>query len=367
MNGLLVLVLWLTAILSLFVSVWYVSKRINTLFHIKRTKLTTILWGALFIASSAAMLGLATSSSPLLGTFYIIGGFFFIAHVYLSLAFLVVQGLTRLVQLAEWVQSMLAIGSAVVLTLVGSWMGEQLTVDTRDLSLTGLDHEVTLMHISDVHLGHHRGRSFLEHIVEESNRKRPDLVVITGDLIDGNMALDPHVLEPLSNFNAPVYFVTGNHEAYVDFERALSLIKDQGVHILRNERVVTQGLQLVGLDYMNADEDTFDMHPVGDRTIKYELPQITKTDDLPIVLLHHSPVGLEYVADYGTQLMLAGHTHAGQVFPGTLLAPLIFRLNQGLYKHEDMQVFVSPGAGTFMMRMRLGSQNRIHQITLRPE
>ena len=64
--------------------------------------------------------------------------------------------------------------------------------------------------------------------------------------------------------------------------------------------------------------------------------------------------------------MLTGHTHAGQVFPGTVLAPLIFRLNQGLYDFEGMQVFVSQGAGTYGPRMRLGSGNAIHVLRLVP-
>ena len=130
--------------------------------------------------------------------------------------------------------------------------------------------------------------------------------------------------------------------------------------------VDTHGIQVVGLDYMLADEDTYDMHPVGDQTIREELPRILVDDDEPILLLHHSPVGLEYIAEFGTDLMLTGHTHAGQVFPGTVLAPLVFRLNRGLYDLDGMQVFVSQGAGTYMPRMRLGSSNTIHSLTLVP-
>jgi hypothetical protein len=63
--------------------------------------------------------------------------------------------------------------------------------------------------------------------------------------------------------------------------------------------------------------------------------------------------------------MLSGHTHAGQVFPGTLLAPLFFPLSKGLHLRDGTYFFVSQGAGTYVMRMRLGSSNEINLIRLR--
>jgi predicted MPP superfamily phosphohydrolase len=207
----------------------------------------------------------------------------------------------------------------------------------------------------------------LERIVEETNRHKPDLVLINGDLVDANAALLPGVLAPLANFDSPTYFVEGNHDNYVDNNRAMKQIASYGVRILHNEIVDTHGLYLVGLDYMNPDENTFDMHPSEEkRTIKSVLPSLPLKDDKPSVLMHHSPVGAEYIAAEGVDLMVSGHTHAGQMFPGTLFTPFIFPFNKGLYREGDMQVFVSQGAGTFGPRIRLGTSNEINLIRLKP-
>ena len=223
------------------------------------------------------------------------------------------------------------------------------------------------MHLSDIHVGHHRGRRYLEKIVDETNRRKPDLVLITGDLLDSKAAFRPGELEPLARFAAPVYYVGGNHENYVDAERAFALAKQYGVTVLRCEMVETNGLQLVGLDYLNADEDTFELHPSDDpRTIKSVLASLHLKDDMPSLLLHHSPAGAQYAAAKGIDLLVAGHTHGGQFFPGTLVTATIFPFNHGLYQRGPLQVFVSQGAGTFMSRIRLGTSNELNVLRLKP-
>jgi uncharacterized protein len=223
------------------------------------------------------------------------------------------------------------------------------------------------MQISDVHLGHHRGRTYLARIVEETNRRRPDLVLITGDFIDSAAALEPGVLEPLADLAAPAYFVGGNHEKYVHPQRTFELVARHGVRVLHNEVVETHGLQLVGLDYMNADEDTFDMHPSDDhRTVKSVVAGLAMRSDRPSVLMHHSPVGARYVAARSIDLMVSGHTHAGQVFPFTLFAGLFFPFKSGLHHEGATTVFVSQGAGSFMTRVRLGTSNELNLLRLKP-
>jgi predicted MPP superfamily phosphohydrolase len=173
-----------------------------------------------------------------------------------------------------------------------------------------------------------------------------------------------HVAEA---FEAQVFFATGNHEHYVDMDKALDIIAGHRVRILHNEVVLTHGFQLVGLDYMNADENTFDMHAVNKLTIKEELPKIFLDRNLPVVLMHHSPVGLDYVVKAGVDLMLSGHTHAGQMFPATLINNFLFPLNKGLHQIDGTAFFVSQGAGTYGPRIRLGSSNEINLIRLTPK
>ena len=140
------------------------------------------------------------------------------------------------------------------------------------------------------------------------------------------------------------------------------------MNVLRNQVAETHGLQLVGLDYMNADEDRFDLHPSDDpRTIKSVLPSLPLKDGVPSVLLHHSPSDAQYASMNGIDLMIAGHTQGGQLFPGTLVATAVFPFTHGMYHRGDLQVFVSQGAGTYMSRVRLGTSNELNLLRLRPK
>lgn len=356
-------------VLGLFVaSAWYVAYRLRTLFGVTRCWPLRIGAAVALFGSGTLMLAVARSSNALVGLLSTVGGYLFGFYLYLLLALLVAHAVQWKVRLpGRWV-ALGALGVAFATTLAGALWAEGLRLNEQELTLPGLRQEVVLMHISDVHIGHQRGRSRLQRIVDETNRRTPDLVVLNGDLVDSNAALEPGVLEPLSGFDAPVFFVGGNHDGYVDAERALELIEAQGVRVLHNEVVRLNGLQLVGLDYMNPDDAVVAMHPSKDkRTIRSELPTLNIDQDTPAVLAHHSPVGTQYVAAAGVELMLAGHTHAGQMFPATVFAPLFFPFNAGLYRTQGgLQVFVSQGAGTFGPRLRLGSSNEIDLFRLRP-
>ena len=317
------------------------------------------------LLSFIGMLAFANSTRPLFDTLATVAGLIFYLHVMLTILLLVLDTSRFVVRIPGQLGVAVALGLAVLLTIIGAWRASILNIETIEVPIVGLQEDVTLMHISDVHIGHHRGRLYLEQIVYETNRLKPDLVLINGDLVDGNSALESGVLSPLSELNAPTYFTIGNHESYVDTERALKIIASHGVRILRNEVVEINGIQLVGLDYMNADEDAFDVHAVNELTIKEEFPKIRLQDDKPIVLMHHSPVGLEYVIMRDVDLMLSGHTHAGQVFPATLFATLLYPLNKGLYKREGTYFFVSQGAGTIGPRIRMGTSNEITLVRLR--
>ena len=103
------------------------------------------------------------------------------------------------------------------------------------------------------------------------------------------------------------------------------------------------------------------------RTIKAVLASLHVKDGLPSVLLQHSPAGAQHAAANGIDLMIAGHTHGGQFFPGTLVAAAMFPFTHGLYHRGPLQVFVSQGAGTYMSRVRLGTSNELNLLRLRPK
>jgi predicted MPP superfamily phosphohydrolase len=320
------------------------------------------------IGAMTAIILAARSSNVFVGNLSILGGYALIFYIYTFILFALIHAISLKWDLPLRWYATGAVAFAFILTVIGAFRANSFTVNEIGIRLPKLTKEIAVMHISDIHLGWHRGREYLEKIVNETNLMKPDIILITGDMADSNAALSPDTFEPLAGFSAPVYFVNGNHETYIDTKLVLELIERYNVRILHNEIIYTDGLQIIGLDYMNADENAFDMHPSSDtRTIKSTLANLLALKpDMPMLLMHHSPVGAKYAEAKGVDLMLSGHTHAGQVFPFTLLANIIFQFNHGLYQEDKMQVFVTEGAGTYMVRSRFGSSNEINLLRLMP-
>jgi len=353
--------------LAFFGSAWYIAFRLRTTFGLQRRWLLRGLVMAALVGWFMLMVPATKSADVVAGLSYVLGGYLFAGYIFLTLAFVLLHVIERAWHIPKACVGAAALFLAAGATLAGGMWANRFSVVETEIALPGLDREVVAMQLSDIHLGHHRGRKYLEKIVEATSQRNPDIVLITGDLIDSEAAFLPGELEPLARFSAPAYYVGGNHETYVDSERTFALVKKYGVSVLRNQVVETHGLQLVGLDYMNADEDTFDLHPSGDsRTIKAVLASLHLKDGMPSVLLHHSPAGAQYAAANGIDLMIAGHTHGGQFFPGTLVATAVFPFTHGLYHRGPLQVFVSQGAGTYMSRIRLGTSNELNILRLRP-
>ena len=348
-------------------SVRYVDARLRRLLGYTSRRRTRAGCAVLLVALFGVTGATATSASAFLGWVYLGGGYVFTFYLFLLLALLALHLLQLKWQLSGPRSAATVFAVASAATLWGALQANGFVVREQVIQVSGLKQPMAVMHVSDVHLGHHRGREYLQQIVDATNQRRLDLVAFTGDLVDANVAIAAEVLAPLSKLAAPAFFVGGNHENYTNAPLTVQLVAQQGVRVLHNERVESHGLQLVGLDYMNADEEAVDLHPSADpRTIKATLQNLGLAPGTPSVLLHHSPVGVAYAEAAGFDLMLSGHTHGGQFFPGTLLAALIFPFSDGLYRQGKLQVFVTVGAGTFLQRIRLGSRNEIVLLRLIP-
>lgn len=144
-------------------------------------------------------------------------------------------------------------------------------------------------------------------------------------------------------------------------------ISDAGLRILNNQVVEVGRVQFAGLDYMSADATSFNMHPSeGRATVRSVLPTLPLRHDEPSILIRHGPFGAHYARDAGIGLVLAGHTHGGQIFPLNLLTPLLSPFDRGLHDLGPTKVLVSPGVGTVMVRARLGASNELDLLRLVP-
>jgi len=212
----------------------------------------------------------------------------------------------------------------------------------------------TIAHLTDVHVGSLIGRDFIETLVRRVNALKPDLIVITGDLVDGPLSeLRPHV-EPLRDLRARdgVYAVTGNHEFYWNVEAWLHHIRSLGIHVLRNEHVTIGGaLELAGVDDSSFGED---------------VPRAVAGCDpaLPLVLLAHHPRTVNRAVAAGVDLQLSGHTHGGQMLPWGWLARIWDPVVSGLRRFGATWLYVSDGTGYWGPPLRVGTRCEIAAITL---
>lgn len=234
------------------------------------------------------------------------------------------------------------------------------------IQLPHLAKEIKAVQLSDIHLGHFRGEKHLVKIVEKVNKLNPQIIFLTGDLVESHYNSDKQTLLPLKDLNAPIYFVDGNHDAQVGVEKLKNNLREIGVRVLENEFVDTLGLRIIGLEYMRPDKQSIDPLSVKERnTIQSVISTIPTTDTLATIVLHHTPLGSEYVSKAGADLYLCGHTHGGQIFPLTLINDKNFVYNRGLYKKDNLQIYVSQGSGTFGIPLRLGTTPEITLLKLK--
>ncbi len=235
-----------------------------------------------------------------------------------------------------------------------------LTVPIRDLpgDLDGF----TLVQLSDVHLGTIVGRRKLERIVERVNGLDADLVVVTGDLVDGDLAGLQEMVEPLSRLEARhgVLAVTGNHEFFAGVDRAVRLITAASIRVLRNEATrLPGGLMVYGVD---DPQGRF----VGGGRVGLADVIGPEARGAPSILLYHQPVGFETAAALGVDLVLSGHTHGGQLWPLSWISRIFYPRRAGHHVLGDSHLYVSAGTGTWGPPMRVGAPPEIARIRLVP-
>lgn len=251
---------------------------------------------------------------------------------------------------------------AIGLTVAGLWLGlgliavtgaQRIGVKDLDLRVPGLSRTMTLVQISDVHIGS-RGSGFLDRVVQRVAQLQPDGVFITGDLVDFR-GIPTGDLAPLARLEVPTWFCIGNHERYVDCDAICERLASHGVRVLRDavDATTLEPLVVVGID--DADRRT---------RVREGLEALGPLPDGYRVLLYHRPDGLEDAAAADIDLMLCGHTHDGQMVPFNFIVRRVFPRIRGLYRAGATRLWVSTGTGTWGPVLRLGSRNEITRIRL---
>lgn len=239
-----------------------------------------------------------------------------------------------------------------------------ITLSRLPISFDGL----RIVQITDLHIGPLINGKWLRKVVDKINALKPDIIVITGDLVDGTVEELRHHVAPLAGLRSRhgTYFITGNHEYYSGAEEWCAHVVRLGIKVLRNQRVsISSGVAEESFDLAGID-DWHSHHFPGDG------PDLSKAlagrdPQKALILLAHQPAAVHEAASHGVDLQLSGHTHAGQIWPFTYLVPLQQPYSKGLHRYLDRQtqIYVSSGTGFWGPPMRLGTSAEITHITLR--
>jgi len=230
----------------------------------------------------------------------------------------------------------------------------------------GLD-GFTIAQISDLHVGPTIKRRYVEAVVDAVNALDPDLVAVTGDLVDGGVQqLAPHTA-PLARLASRhgTYFVTGNHEYYSGVAAWIAELDRLGMHVLMNEHVVVHH---GGADLVVAGVTDYGAHHfhASHRSDPAAALQGAPRDAALRVLLAHQPRTAFEAERAGYDLQLSGHTHGGQFVPWTFLVRFWQPFTAGLHRLGRLWVYVSRGTGYWGPPKRLGAPSEITRLRLVP-
>jgi len=234
--------------------------------------------------------------------------------------------------------------------------------------------EMKIVLVSDLHLGAFNSEKNLERVVQEINKVNPDLVCLAGDIFNDNFNAIRNPLKVNDLFksitsNYGVYACLGNHDGGNTFDQMINFLEQSNIKLLNDDyMIIDEKLILIG---------RVDPSPIGGfnglkrKNIK-EITALLNANpaladaQMPVVVMDHNPSNIE---QYGNEfdLIISGHTHGGQIFPGGLFTNAIFTVDYGYYQKDagKPHVVVTSGAGTWGMPMRIGTNSEIVNINLR--
>ena len=237
-----------------------------------------------------------------------------------------------------------------------------------DVPIEGLPEPLSglsIAQISDLHIGSTIHREFVEQVVATVNALTPDLVALTGDIVDGTVAQLAHHFEPLSKLQATlgIFYVTGNHEFYWDVAPWIEHIRASGIKPLLNTHVVVErgGAKLVIAGVLDLAAKQNGSDTASDPAAAL---QGAPADAAARILLAHQPKTALAAVTLGYDLELSGHTHGGQFLPWTVAVGWFQPFVRGLHRVGRMWLYVSRGTGYWGPPVRLGSPSEITLIRL---
>lgn len=247
------------------------------------------------------------------------------------------------------------------LMLYGTWRARNPVVTAYDVAIAkpaGAYEELNVVLISDTHFGHIIGKSRARQLVAMVNDLEPDLILFAGDTIDDDFRpfVAHDMAAELSKMKARLgtYGVLGNHDA-----------GSEDLHAFRAE-LERAGIRLLVDEWVKVDDSFYVVGRNDSRSRGASLQQVLAGVDpsLPVLLMDHQPDRLAESEAAGVDLQVSGHTHRGQLWPGSLITSRIFEVDWGYLQKGASQFIVSLGYATWGPPVRIGNTPEVVQIHL---
>lgn len=249
----------------------------------------------------------------------------------------------------------------ILAALYGFIYARRIQVKEVTVELANLPHQwrgKKVAFVSDLHIGQIKGKQFVELVIAKIKMTEPDIVFIGGDLFDGSYSEE--ILEMISPFQhflpaGGIYFILGNHEGYGAADLFLGKIKEVGIKVLRDEKVIVDGVQIIGVDFLTTEEK---------EPFAKILENVALDREMPSILLKHEPQHIDITEAAGISFQMSGHTHKAQQWPFEYFARMAYgRFTYGLHRSNETQVYTSSGVGTWGPPMRVGTDSEIVVFT----
>lgn len=220
----------------------------------------------------------------------------------------------------------------------------------------GLDKDMKIVMLSDLHLGYHNDRAEFRRWVDMINAANPDLVLFGGDIIDISIRplLDESMAEEFHNIKAPMYACFGNHEYYAGTDVARDFYRKAGINLLTDATAEAAGIVIVGRDDRSN----------GHRKTLHELMNGVDKSKFSIVL-DHQPYHLEQAEREGADFQFSGHTHYGQMWPISWITDALYECAFGPWQRGETRYYVSSGMGIWGGKFRIGTRSEYVQLEVR--
>ena len=246
--------------------------------------------------------------------------------------------------------ALICISTITSFCLISLINGRLVRLKTINISSNKVRGKMSLAFISDVHLGSN-SEKHLQEIFNALKKINFDILLIGGDLIDSS-SFNLESLNIFNSVNKPILFVTGNHEHYLtDWSKISKKLHEFNIKNIDGKTFKFKELNIIGV----GDNLTIDKQ-------KLKILNNYKKEKFNLVLSHKPSLWMEVPEKI--DLLLAGHTHKGQIFPFNLIVKLKFNEIYGIYKRIGSTLYVSSGSGCWGPKMRLGSQNEVVEIKI---